>query len=196
MKYFLLIVIAFLSTFCFGQNLNLVPSDSSNFMIIADTLFDTHQFISDSSLIIYDKEINKTCPCIVENSNGIVTYKSGSFSIKNNRCLYLYESDSNYIIRVGQMTSNKDSEEKYRWYFKTNIIEEKVATKLINDIKDEIKKAKVPVFETLMIVHDAPSYTFGDLQNNSFATTPITGYSNSVKKLIKFSNQIISKNLY
>ena len=181
-----------LTLFCNGQSLNLVPVDSSNFEIIADTLFDKYTFIPDS--IKFNPELLKICPCAVNSLNGLVQYKSSSFFIKSNKCLFLYKIDSEYYIRVGQMTNIKDESEKYIWKFSTNRMKKEIAEQYISMTKKEIDKAEIPRFNTYVIVNDGVSHTFGDLEKRKFATTPITFFSDDVIELIRFSEKLIKKN--
>lgn len=189
----ILIVIIFLASisFCNGQGLNLVKVDSANFEIIADTLFDKYSIMPDS--ISFDPKVEKFCPCNIDSLNGLISYKSSTVFIKNNKCLFIYKIDSDYYIRSGQMTDKKDKQGKYIWEFSIKKIKNNVVVPYISLTKREIAKAEIPRFETIHIVNDGINYTFGDIEQNLFATTPTTNWSNSIEKLIKLSESLIRK---
>jgi hypothetical protein len=189
-----LIIIVFLTsiTLCRGQSLNLVPVDSANFEIIADTLFDQYSFMPDS--IRFEPEIEKFCPCSIDSLKGLVSYKSSTFFLESNKCLFIYKIDSDYFIRVGQMTNKKGKQGKYIWEFSIKSIKFKEVDQYISLTISEIAKAKIPRFESMLIVNDGISYTFGDIEQNLFATTPTTNWSDSVQKLINLSERLIRKN--
>lgn len=189
----ILIIIFFSSiSFCRGQNLNLVPVDSANFEIIADTLIDKYSFMSDS--MRFDPAIEKFCPCNIDSINGIVSFKSSSVFIKSNKCLFIYKIDSEYFIRVGQMTNKKNKRVKYIWEFSVKRIKEKGVDQYISLIKREIAKAEIPKFKSMIILNDGINYTFGNIEQNIFASASTTNWSNSVQKLIYLSERLIRKN--
>lgn len=197
-----LIILALLLTltvFCKAQGHNLVPVDSANFERIADTLTNSERIAKTlpySSLAHwkFNTELLKTCPCSIDNTNGLILYKSSSFKTNSNKCLFLYQNDLNYYVRVGQATDIKDKSEKYIWKFKTEKIKEKTAEAYISMVKMEISKAEVPKYKDDIIVGDGVLYTFGDLEKNNFATTPKTDFSDSVKQLINTSEKLIDRN--
>lgn len=194
MRNFITLIIVLTCTFlCKGQSLNLVPIDSADFEIIADSLYDYNSILPDSLKKDYH-ESYKICPCRIDSINGLVSYKSSCFLIKNNKCLFLYKTDSMYFVRVGQMTNVKDDSGKYIWKLSTNKIKREIAEPYITLTKNEIDKAEVPRFKQIMIVYDGCGYTFGNLEKSLYATTPITFYSDSVIKLIELSEKIIRKN--
>ncbi len=195
MRTILAIIITLTSAFCKGQDLNLVPTDSATFEIIADTLFDSRSFLPDS--IKFNPDIYKTCPCVMESVDSvteIVSFMHSSLKLESNKCLFISKSNSGYFIRVGQMKKLKDESEKYIWKFSSRKLKTKIAEKYISKTKYEIDKATVPRFQEMIIVHDGDSYTFGNLDKRVYATTPIANYSNSIVRLIKFSEELIRKN--
>lgn len=195
MRNFIIITILLTVTIlCKGQSLNLVPIDSANYEIIADTLIDKNSFLPDSTIFKFNSELLKICPCAINSLNGLIQYKSSSFLIKSNKCLFLYKLDSAYYIQVGQMTNKKEGSGKYIWVFSTKKIKNEIAEKYIIMTKREIEKAEIPRFKTQVIVMDGGSHTFGDLGTRKFATTPITFSSGDVTELIRFSEKLIKKN--
>lgn len=89
---FILIV---LNQFLFSQNNKLIPVDSCNYILVADTLIDQYEYFSDSNLIFqFDPERIKECPCSKDNENGIVSNKSSSFKIKENKCFFLFNESN------------------------------------------------------------------------------------------------------
>jgi len=180
------------SFFCKGQSLNLVPVDSANFEIIADSLVDKYSILPDS--IKFSLEAYKICPCVINDVKGLISYKSSSFSIKNNKCLFLYKTDSEYFIRVGQMTNVKDKSGKYIFEFSAKKSKNEIAEQYINKTKKEIDNAEVPRFREFVTVTDGVNHTFGDIENRKYATTPITYFSDSVNELIRLSEKLIKKN--
>jgi hypothetical protein len=169
----------------------LVPADSANFEIIADTLYDSYSFVPDS--IIFDSEIYKVCPCKIDSLNGMISYKTSSYLIKRNKCLFIYRSGSDFYINVGQMTKKRDEHGKCIWSFSTKRIKNELAEKYITMTNNEIDKAEIPRFTNHVIVMDGTNYTFGNIEQNEYATTPKTYFSDSVIELIKFSNRLIKK---
>jgi len=195
MRTLLSIIITLTSAFCKGQDLNLVPTDSATFEIIADSLVDRRSFLPDS--IKFNPVVYKACPCVMESLENVaelVSFKRSSFKIESNKCLFISKSDSGYFIIVGQMTNLKDESEKYIWKFSSRKLKTKIAEQYISKTKDEIDKASVPRFQEMLIVHDVDSYTFGDQNKRVYATTPTANYSNSIVKLIKLSEKLIRKN--
>lgn len=192
MRNFITITIILTSTFfCKGQSLNIVPIDSTNIEIIADTVFDKYSFVPDS--LKFSTENYKVCPCLIDSVNGLVSYKSSSFLIKRNKCLFIYKVNSDFYINVGQMTKKRDEHGRYIWSFSTKRLINEIAEDYISKTKNEISKAEIPRFKNHMIVMDGTDYTFGDIEQNEFATTPITYFSDSVIELIKFSERLIKK---
>jgi len=192
MSRWLLIILLVIATLRgIGQGVNLVPVDSANFEIISDSLFDRYSFIDWK----FDSETYKHCPCTIDTLDGIISYYSSSFSIKSNRCIFIYKSVNDYFVRVGQVTHKDEETGRFIWEFTTNRLEDKTAINYISIVKNEISKAEVPTYETLYIVHDGVSFTFGDIEKNIFATTPITDFSESLEKTIKLSQKIIRKNI-
>lgn len=190
MRNFIAITIILTSAFfCKAQSLNLVPVDSANLEIIADSLFDKYSIMPDS--IKFNPEIDKICPCAIDSIIGLISYKSSSCYIKSNKCLFLYKTDSEYFIRVGQMTNVKDKSGKFIWKLSTNKMKKETAEQYIIMTKTEIDKAEVPRFREFVIVTDGVSHTFGDLEKSEFATTPSTFFSDSVVELIKYSEKLI-----
>ncbi len=193
MRNFITITIILTSTFfCKGQSLNLVPIDSANIEIIADSVFDKYSFVPDS--LKFSSEIYKVCPCFIDSVNGLVSYKSSSFLIKRNKCLFIYKVDSDFYINVGQMTKKRDEHRKCIWSFSTKRLKNGIAVDYISRTKNEISKAEIPRFKNHVIVMDGTVYSFGDIEQNEFATTPRTNFSDSVNELIKFSQRLIKKN--
>jgi hypothetical protein len=193
MKKFAILLQLIAFTYCNGQNLNLVPVDSSNFMIIADTLYDCYKFLPDDISKGYELEKKKYCPCTLVDSFGVVSFNSSSFFIKYNKCMYIYRSDSDYYARVGMMTINKDDYGKSIWHYSIKKMNKKTALEVISLIRIEILKADIPKYSSVIIANDGVAYTFGDIVNKSFATTPVTGYSDSIIKLIHLSDKLIRK---
>jgi hypothetical protein len=192
MRNFITITIILTSTFfCKGQSLNLVPVDPSNIEIIADTVFDKYSFVPDS--IKFNLENYKVCPCLIDSEHGLVSYKSSSFLIKRNECLFIYKVNFDFYINVGQMTKKRDEHGECIWRFSTERLKDKIAKEYISMIKNEINKAEIPRFKNHVIVMDGTDYTFGDIEQNEFATTPRTYFSDSVIELIKFSERLIKK---
>jgi len=175
-----------------GQGVNLVPVDSANFEYIGDSLTNRYSNLPDH--LKYDSDSYKLCPCVIDSLKGIISYHSSSYLIKRNQCLFFFEKEDEYFVRVGQMTMNKNNDGKYIWKFSTKPIKRKTANEYISLISNEISKAEIPRFNTLYIVMDGTSFTFGDLKQKKFATTPITNFNESVKKAIKYSRKIIRKN--
>ena len=199
MRNFIAITIILTSAFfCKGQSLNLVPVDSANFAIIADSLVDGYSIIPSPILpdsIKFNPEIIKICPCVIDSLNGLISYKSSSIFIKSNKCLFLYKTGLEYYIRVGQMTNVKNEYGKFIWKFSTNKMRKETADKYITITENEISKAEVPRYEGFVSVCDGVSYTFGDLTKSEFATTPIPYYySDSIIELIELSNKLIKRN--
>jgi hypothetical protein len=196
MRNFITITIILTSTFfCKGQSHNLVPVDSANFEIIADTVFDIYSFLPDS--VKFSPEIYKACPCLIDSVHGLVSYISTSFLIKRNKCLFIYKVNSDFYINVGQMTKKRDEHGKYIWSFSTKRLKNEIAEEYISKTKNEISRAEIPRFKNHMIVMDGTDFTFGDIEQNEFATTPKTPkthFSDSVIELIKFSERLIKKN--
>ena len=193
MRNFITIAIILTNTFfCKGQSLNLVPVDSANIEIIADTVFDKYSFIPDS--LKFSAENYKVCPCLIDSVNGLVSYKSSSFLIKRNKCLFIYKVNSNFYITVGQMTKNRDEHGKCIWSFSTKRLKNEIAEEYISKTKNEISKAEIPRFKNHVIVMDGTNFTFGDIEQNVFAATPKTYFSDSVIELIKFSERLIKRN--
>ncbi len=181
--------------FCKGQSLNLVPIDSANFEIVADTLFDRYSAMQDS--IKFNPELYKICPCAIDSVKGLISYRSSSVFRKYNRCLFLFKTDSDYYIRVGRVPDVKDKSLKYSYELSPiRKISNETAEKYIALTKKEIDKAEVPRFDNVLIVNDGASHTFGDLGRGLYATTPIYVYdsSDSVKELIEFSEKLIKDN--
>lgn len=177
---------------CKGQNLNLVPIDSASFEIVGDSLIDRSSALTDSTK--FDPEAYKICPCMIEGKKGLVSYRSSSFFVKRNNCLFLYKADSEYFMRVGQVMNRKDASGRFIWKISSNKIKEELAEQYISKIKAEIDKARVPKFREFVIVNDGVSHTFGDLERSKYATTPVTYWSDSVQDLIRLSEKIIKKN--
>ncbi len=187
MKEFVAITFLIANTFlCKGQSLNLVPVDSANFEIVADTLIDRYAMFPDS--IKFNPENYKSCPCTVAGVIGLISYKSSSFIIRKNKCIFLYEKDSVYFVRVGQLEIVNAESKKYQWKLSTRRLQKNKAERYIAFARSEIEKAQIPRFKDFLVVHDGISHTFGDLERNKYATTPVAGWSASVEQLIKMSN--------
>ena len=172
-----------------GQSLNLVPVDSANFVLITDSLVDEYFILPDS--IKFNTETYKTCPCAIDSIKGLLSYKSTSFIINNNRCLFLYISDSVYYTQVGQLTNTKDEFGKLMWQFSIKKMKKEIAEQYIKKTTYEISKAEIPKLKEFVFTNDRVSHTFGDLKKNKYATTPITDLSNSIIELIRFSEKLI-----
>jgi hypothetical protein len=191
-----LIFILFISIVvtCKGQNLNLVPIDSANYELIADTLlYDTYSVWQESDSILFDPEWYMGCPCANDSLNGIVSYWSSSIFISSNNCLFIYEFDSEYLISIGEVTDIDNESGTFSWRYKTQPIKEKYVVPYIDKMRDELLKAEVPRYEDFVIVDDGVSHTFGDIENDLFATTPRAYHSTSVASLIKLSNKLIRR---
>ncbi len=180
------------SLHCIGQGVNLVPIDSANFEYIGDSLMDRLEGVSEN--ITFDSDNYKKCPCVFDSLQGIISYQSSSNFIKRNQCLFLFENKDEYFVRVGQMTKNKNTEGEYIWKFSTKPIKEKTAIEYISLINSEVSKAEIPKFKEIYIVMDGTNFTFGNIKQNKFATTPSTNFNDSVEKAIKYSQKIIRKN--
>lgn len=193
MRCYISIIIVFASVcFCQGQRFNLVPLDSVKFEVIADSLINKYDGFPDS--INFNPDTYKSCQCSIDSVEGLISYKSSANFIKSNRCLFIYRSTSDYFIRVGQMTRVKDKFGLYKWVFSIKKLTKEVAEQYISKAKNEINIAEVSRFRELVIVNDSVSHTFGDIEKGQYATTPITNYSDSLKKLIKLSVKLIRKN--
>ncbi|HEY9113491.1 MAG TPA: hypothetical protein VIN10_02250 [Bacteroidales bacterium] len=181
----------------FGQSKQLIIVDSSNFVIINDSLIDKYKAYSDSNMrfTFYTEKI-KNCPCNNGEDKGMISFKSSSFLIKENTCFYIYQVIQDYFIHVGKMTKYKDEKGKHVWKFKTKSINEVNALELIEKYKTTIQNSEIPKYDSwdnYPLVMDGISYTFGDIDSNSFSTTPRWDYSESVKEIIKISNKLIKR---
>ncbi len=177
---------------CIGQGVHLVPIDSANFEYIKDSLINRFEGIDEN--ITFDADNYKKCPCVIDSLKGIISYQSSSNLIKRNQCLFLFENNNEYFVRVGQMTKHKNTAGEYIWKFSIQPIKEKTASEYISLINREISKAEIPRFKDVYIVMDGTNFTFGNIKQNKFATTPITNFNDSVEKAIKYSQRIIRKN--
>ncbi len=92
------------------------------------------------------------------------------------------------------MTNKKDKRGKYIWEFSIKRIKDKEVDQYSSLTKSEIAKAKIPRFESMLIVNDGISYTFGDIEQNLFASSPTTNWTDSIERLIKLSERLIRKN--
>jgi hypothetical protein len=183
----------------FGQSKQLIPVDSSNFIIIKDSLIDIYQTVSESNKnFAFDLEKVKYCPCNNGENKGLISFKSSSFLIKQNLCLYIYNVSQNYFIHVGKMTKSRDEKGKHIWKFKTKQITEDKAKELITKYRTVLKNSEIPKYDSwdnYPIVMDGISYTFGDIESNSFSTTPKWDFSESIKEIIKDSEKLVKKSL-
>lgn len=180
-----------ISLSCFGQGVNLVPIDSANFEYIGDSLTNRLKDMADN--IIFETDNYKKCPCAIDSIKGIISFHSSSYLIKRNQCLFLFEHEGEYFVRVGYMTKNKNTRGEHIWRFSTKPIKEKTASEYIHLINNEISKAEIPSFETVNIVMDGTKFIFGDLKKNKFATSPKTNFNDSVVLAIDYSRKIIRK---
>jgi hypothetical protein len=181
----------------FGQSKQLISVDSSNFVIINDSLIDMYQTFTDPRMKFeYDPENIKDCPCNNGENKGLISFKSYSFLIKENTCIYIFQVNQDYFIHVGKMTKYEDEKGKFIWKFKTKSINEVYAIELIEKYKTEIQNSEIPKYDSwdnYPIVMDGISYTFGDIDSNSFSTTPRRDYSESVKEIIKITNKLVRR---
>lgn len=182
----------------YGQGRKLIQVDSSNYVMIGDTLRDVYGVLSDS-IVTYKSgtEFFKTCPCEVENVRGLISYNSHSFTIKRNECFYIFQKDSAYFINAGRMTNIRNTSGRRTWQFKTRAIKKKQAIDVISVIKKSISESEVPRYKSvseLPIVHDGTTFVFGDIPNQAFGVTPLPDFSKSVNSIIKLSQKLIKQN--
>lgn len=189
MRNFIIVTIILTANFCKGQSLNLVPVDSANFEIIADSLVDLYSEFQNSTT--FNPETLEICPCVISDINGLISYRSSSVFKKYNKCLFLYKTNAEYFIRQGQMTDVKNESGKYIWRLSTYKMNNEIAEEYIIKTRIEIANAKVPEFQHLVIVNDGVSHIFGDLENNIYAITPRAYFSDSVIELITLSENLI-----
>jgi len=195
----LIIVIISLIITCniHGQSKQLIPVDSSNLIYVNDSIINLYQTASDSSSRFrFDPEEIKYCPCSIEGEDGIISFKSSSFLIKQNMCFYIYEVNNGYFVRVGKMTKTQDKQENHIWEFKTKSIKQDDVKELLKKYEIAIKKAEIPKYDSrddYPVVYDEMSYIFGDIRNNSFYTTPQWDFSVSVKEIIKISEKLVKR---
>jgi len=166
-----------------------VPLDSASFEVIADTLVDLDARLPDEYK--FNPERYKTCPCLLSEVHGVILYKSVSAFRKYNRCLFLYKSNDDYFILMGQMMNDKNEAGEFIWKLSGDKLESKVAEEYISMVRQEISKARVPEYDQWVIVNDGASHTFGDIENNIYATTPRAYYSESVDELIEMTEKFI-----
>ncbi len=192
-----LLIFAFvlLSNTCFGQSLNLVPADSAYYSYVGDTLINSGDFYAKYRNTNI-KENVMACPCIHEKYDGIVAYTTQpEMLIKLYKCLFIYQIDSEFFITVGQMATEKDKNGGNVWNVSTRKIREEIANEYIKMVRHEISKAKVPRFEGHIAVFGGTMGIFGDIEQQKFAVTPKTFYSESLRKLTKLTNRLIRINL-
>jgi hypothetical protein len=187
----------------YAQKGNLIPLDSSNYIFVGDTLFDEYSDLnkrrnySDTNWT-YKNEIEKMkkCPCQTENGIGIITFKSYTNLISENKCFYIYKTNNEYQIKIGYMTTDRDSFGECYWQFHKVKIIEKDVSELITLIKNEIAKSEVPRYKKMkdkysVVVFDGTNYVFGDIEKDKFSISPYYYYSESVKLIIKMSDDLI-----
>jgi len=181
----------------FGQSKQLIPVDSSNFVIINDSLVNILQTITNSNMKFdFDPEKINDCPCIFGEKEGLISFKSTSYLIKKNTCFYLYLNKRDYFIHVDKMTKSKDEKGKHIWKFKTKQINGDKAKELITKYRTVIRDSEIPRYDSwgnYPVVMDEISYTFGDIENDSFSTTPRRDFEESIKEIIKNSEKLIKK---
>ena len=181
----------------YGQRKQLIPVDSSNFIIIKDSLIDMYQTVSDSNMnFTFDPEKIKYCPCNNGENKGLISFKSSSFPIKQNVCFYIYQVNQDYFVHVGKKTKSRDAKGKHIWKFKTKSINKDNAKELIKKYKTAIKNSEIPKYvswDNYPIVMDGISYTFGDIESDLFSTTPQWNLSESVMEIIKISEKLIKR---
>ena len=197
MRIIIIIISLIITCNVHGQSKQLIPVDSSNFIYVNDSLIDLYQNISESiKNFKFDPEKMKYCPCSIEGKEGIIYFKSSSFLIKRNTCFYIYKVNNDYFVRVGKMTKIKDEQENFIWKFKTKSIEQDDVKELLKKYKIAFNKAEIPKYdkwENYPFVYDGISYTFGDIKNNSFYTTPQWNFSVSVEEIIKISEKLVKR---
>lgn len=191
MRTLLTITILLTAVFCKGQKNYLVPLDSAYFEVIADSLVDFGAGLPDAYK--FYPETYKTCPCIINDMHGVISYKSASFFRSSNKCLFLYTSNDEYFILTGQMTNKRDKTGEFIWKRAGFKVKTEIAEKYISMVRQEISKARVPEYDQLLIIMDGCSKTFGDLENNIYATTPRAFYSDSVDELIEKTEKFIER---
>ena len=194
MRIIILTWILILSNICFSQKYNLIPADSSNYVIINDSIDQLAVFSNSNQVFSFKPRPIQKCPCDTSNQFGLISFSSSSNLIKRNNCFVIYKIDNDYLVKVGKMTKNKDKHGQYTWIFKTENINKDFAEKIIDQFKREISNSEIPNYDSsgmIPIVNDRIIYTFGDIDNQLFSISPISEYSESVIELIKVSENLI-----
>jgi len=183
----------------FGQGNNLVPVDSSNYVLIGDSLIDLYKSISNSNMSFsFEPDRVKHCPCLGETKFGLISFKSSAMLIRLNKCYFLYKDSVGYHLRVGLMTNKKDKNGKYIWKINSASIKEETANELVSAVKNIVFNAKIEKYNSIQeipIVYDKTEYVFGDVENQNYAVTPTTNFSEPVKLIIKKSSKIVKRYL-
>jgi hypothetical protein len=140
----------------------------------------------------------KQCPCLDKAKFGLISFKSSAMLIRLNTCYFLYKDSVGYYLRLGLMTNQKDKNGKYIWKINSASIKEETANELMSEVKNVIYNAKVETFNSILeipIVYDKTEYVFGDIENQNYAVTPRTNFSEPVKQIIKKSKKIVKRHL-
>jgi hypothetical protein len=180
----------------FGQNGNLIPLESYNYIMVGDSLIDQFlKFPSPGTAVRFEPKKIRDCPCQVDNVGGVISFKSAAFIHHDNTCFYIYLTDKGYLMKVGRIITRKGIN---TYQFKTVSIEESFAKKLIQEFKKAISEAQIPRYSSwgeYPIVTDGQQYVFGDFERNKFGIAPETKYSELVTLIIKESTRLVNRNL-
>ena len=185
---------------------NLIPYDSTNYKYIADTLFnelgmyfglaDEDGILNIHDTIVeqmYDYERIKECPCLKENENNLISYKSSSYFIKENKCLALFMENNKYKIRTGTLIK-ENKRGNYEYVFKEKNIEEEKAINLVRLITKEVNRREVPSYDGFLIACDGIEYVFGNEITKEYGVKDNLIGSESISHLIKMLDKMIRKN--
>lgn len=179
----------------YGQKGSLIPLDSSNYVILGDSLIDIYKGMAPDTLFRFDPENLKYCPCWIDNVDGVISFKSSSFFSRYNTCFYIYLKEKEYFIRVGRRRNRKGD---HSYHYQTVSIKESVAKKIIQDFKTAISEAQLPRYSSWKeypIVEDGTTYVFGDLEKQKFGIAPLSSYSALVSSIIKESIRLVQRNI-
>jgi hypothetical protein len=161
--------------------------------MVADTLVSLKaDFISDSSRI---ENLNrlKNCSCIRKTENGIFSFETTSFKIKENKCFFIFRDSIEYKIRVGKMIGKNDN---FKYNYKLHSIDSITFAELKQTIFKKIQSARIPNYQSMLeipIVFDANQYIFGNHQDQKFGIVNVSNDSKEILNLIERSEKLIKK---